>query len=97
MRNPNCAGELVSFTSPVQVSCPARGIVRRAEIAHTWRAAGGSAVSSASGMAASSYTTLDTAGCNASQIAAAYRLGKSHWDHGLSRGVLNAWIRRVQR
>jgi hypothetical protein len=51
----------------------------------------------AGGMAASSYSTLETGGCNASQIAAAFRLGKSHWDHGLSRGVLNAWSRGLQR
>ncbi len=39
------------------------------------------------------YTTIDTGGCNASQIADAKGLGKSHYDRGISRGVLNAWVK----
>jgi hypothetical protein len=40
------------------------------------------------------YTTIDTGGCNASQIADAKGLGRSHYDHGLSQGVLNAWVEK---
>lgn len=38
------------------------------------------------------YTTMDTGGCNASQIAVAMGLGKSHYDYGITRSVLEAWI-----
>jgi Bacterial TSP3 repeat/Thrombospondin type 3 repeat len=38
------------------------------------------------------YSTHDTGGCNASQIADALHLGKSHYDDGLTEGVLRAWV-----
>jgi hypothetical protein len=38
------------------------------------------------------YTTADTGGCNASQIADALRLGKDHYESGITKGVLDAWI-----
>jgi hypothetical protein len=41
------------------------------------------------------FTTADTAGCNASQIADELHLGRSHYRWGLSRSVLQTWVRRV--
>jgi hypothetical protein len=37
-------------------------------------------------------TTVETGGCNASQIADALGLGRSHYDHGVSRSALRTWI-----
>lgn len=38
------------------------------------------------------YTTSDTGGCNASQIADALELGKAHYRKGITRSVLESWI-----
>ena len=38
------------------------------------------------------YTTVDTGGCNASQITVAMSLGKSHYNYGITQSVLKAWI-----
>jgi hypothetical protein len=38
------------------------------------------------------YTTADTGGCNATQIADSLGLGKSHYDMGITRSVLESWI-----
>ena len=38
------------------------------------------------------YTTTETGGCNASQIADALGLGKSHYENGITKSVLDAWI-----
>ena len=38
------------------------------------------------------YTTTDTGGCNASQIADALGLGKPHYDDGITKGVLDTWV-----
>jgi hypothetical protein len=42
--------------------------------------------------AAPAFTTIDTGGCNPSQIADALGLGRSHYESGLPRGVLEEWI-----
>jgi hypothetical protein len=39
-----------------------------------------------------SYTTIKTGGCNATQIADAMGLGVSHYEYGITRGVLDNWI-----
>jgi len=41
------------------------------------------------------FTTTDTAGCNATQIADEMRVGKSHYSSGLSKGILEAWLNRI--
>lgn len=38
------------------------------------------------------YTLADTGGCNATQIADALGLGKSHYEKGITRSVLESWI-----
>ncbi len=38
------------------------------------------------------YTLDDTGGCNATQIADALGLGKSHFEKGITRSVLESWI-----
>lgn len=38
------------------------------------------------------FTTLMTGGCNATQIADALGLGRSHYESGITRSVLEAWI-----
>lgn len=38
------------------------------------------------------YTLADTGGCNATQIADALELGKSHYDKGITRSVVESWI-----
>ncbi len=42
-----------------------------------------------------SFTIVDTAGCNAEQIADALRLGKGHYKYGLSTDAMNRWVRFV--
>jgi hypothetical protein len=44
------------------------------------------------GDAAPPYTAIETGGCNASQIADALGLGQSHYEYGITRSVLDAWI-----
>lgn len=41
------------------------------------------------------YTLADTGGCNATQIADALELGKSHYEKGITRSVLESWIASV--
>jgi hypothetical protein len=38
------------------------------------------------------FTTTDTGGCNASQIADAMGLGKAHYKYGITQSVLEAWV-----
>lgn len=38
------------------------------------------------------YTITDTGGCNATQIADAVELGKSHYEKGITRSVVESWI-----
>ncbi len=38
------------------------------------------------------YTTIKTGGCNATQIADALHLDKSHYEYGITRSVLDTWI-----
>jgi len=40
------------------------------------------------------FTTADTGGCNATQIAIEMGLGKSHFESGISRSVLRSWSSR---
>ncbi|MGD2128192.1 MAG: thrombospondin type 3 repeat-containing protein [Lysobacterales bacterium] len=42
------------------------------------------------------FTTSDTAGCNAGQIADALGLGRSHYESGLSRSAIETWINTVE-
>lgn len=42
-----------------------------------------------------SYTIVDTAGCNAEQIADALGLGNGHYKHGLSNSAMDEWVALV--